>query len=130
MGPTLAVGAVIVDDGRVVLIRRGQPPQPGRWSLPGGRVEHGERLEAALRRELLEETGLEVEVGPLLEVVEILDGDRHYVVLDYRCRVIGGELHAGDDAAEAIWVEPAELDAYTVTDAVKRVVAAALLHSS
>ena len=93
-------------------------------------MEHGERLEAALRRELLEETGLEVEVGPLLEVVEILDGDRHYVVLDYHCRVIGGELHAGDDAAEAIWVEPAELDAYTVTDAVKRVVAAALLHSS
>ncbi|HHH29851.1 MAG TPA: NUDIX domain-containing protein [Polyangiaceae bacterium] len=122
-GPILAVGGVVFDrEGRVCVIRRGQPPMAGRWSLPGGRVELGERLEDALRRELLEETGLEVEVGELVEAVEILDGDRHFVVLDYRCRVVGGELRAGDDAIEAAMVRPERLVDHGATDAVRRVV--------
>ena len=85
--PRVAVGGVVLDPGgdgpRVLLVRRGRPPGEGRWSLPGGRVEPGERLAAAVVRELLEETGLVVEVGPLVEVAEILDPPHHYVILDY-----------------------------------------------
>lgn len=123
-GPRLAVGGVIIEPGdvpAVVLVRRGQPPLQGRWSLPGGRVEAGERLEAALVRELLEETGLEVEVGPLVDVVELI-GERHYVVLDHLCRRVGGQLRAGDDAAEVALVPIAQLEDYAVTEAVMRVV--------
>src|SRR5688572_27380980 len=92
--PVLGVGGVVLVDAepapepRVVLVRRKHSPRAGHWSLPGGRVEHGEPLEAALRREIAEETGLVVEVGPLLEIVELLPErddpvSAHYVVLDY-----------------------------------------------
>jgi ADP-ribose pyrophosphatase YjhB (NUDIX family) len=108
--PVLGVGAAVLSrvDGRdcVVLIERGHPPRQGTWSLPGGRVELGEALEAALVRELREETGLEVDVGPLVEVVEVREPDHHFVILDYvatlRCQA--SVLRAGDDAADARWV--------------------------
>lgn len=124
--PVLAVGGVIVagarGDERVVLVKRARPPRLGAWSLPGGRVEAGERLAAALARELREETGLAVEVGPLLEVVELVSDEAHYVVLDYLCRPLSGVLAAGDDASEARWVRASGLAAFDVTDAVRRVV--------
>ncbi len=104
--PMLTVDAVIVDAARgVVLIRRGRPPFHGRWALPGGFVEVGERCEAACAREAREETGLEVEVVGLLGVYSSPGRDPrgHTVSAVYVCRVAGGELAGGDDAAEARW---------------------------
>ena len=119
--PIVGVGAVIVDDGKVVLIKRKYEPLQGQWSLPGGGVEVGETLEAAVAREMLEETGLEVVVGPVIEVFDrIMRDDEHrvryhYVLIDYLCWPIAGELRAGSDVDAAIWVEPADLPAYTLT---------------
>lgn len=127
MVPVLAVGAVvIVDPQRFVLIQRGTPPNKGSWSLPGGRVSAGEALSAALAREVLEETGLVVDVGELIEVIELIGDDHHYVVLDYVARVVSGTLRAGDDAADARVVHIDELASYGVTELVDRVVRRAL----
>ena len=130
--PVVSVGAVIVDDGQVLLIKRGQPPLQGRWSLPGGVVEVGETLREALTREVREETGLEVEVGPVVEVLERIereDGNRveyHYVIIDYRCLVRGGRLACGSDADDARWVAASDIASFGVTAAVADVVHKAL----
>jgi 8-oxo-dGTP diphosphatase len=126
--PVLAAGAVVLDHaaGTVLLVKRGRPPGQGEWSLPGGRVEHGERLAEALRREIAEETGLRVRPGPLLAVAEIIDGAHHFVVLDYLCEVAGGTLEAGDDALEAAFFAIEDLRGLGVTDAIRDVVARAL----
>jgi len=117
--PIASVGAVIInDDGRVLLVQRGQPPLMGQWSLPGGAVEVGETLAAAVQREVFEETGLVVEVGPIVEVLDRihLDGaarvEYHYVLIDYLCAVVGGHLHPQSDAADAQWVSPAALSRF------------------
>jgi 8-oxo-dGTP diphosphatase len=130
--PVLGAAALVIHDGRVLLIRRGQAPDAGEWSVPGGGVELGEAIEDALRREVREETGLEIAVGDFLEIYERVERDAdgavrfHFVVLDYRCRLIGGALRAGDDAADAAWVDPADLDRYAVADSIRRVIARAL----
>ena len=127
MNVVLAVGAVvIVDHPRFVLIQRKNPPGVGTWTLPGGRVSPGEVLSAAVKREVAEETGLEIEPGELLEVVELIGEGYHYVVLDYVARSIGGTLTAGDDAGDARIVHIDELASYGVTEAVERVVRRAL----
>ena len=100
--PVPGVGVVCLRGAEVLLIRRGKPPMRGAWSLPGGRVEWGERLEAAALRELVEETGVEAELLGLVDVVDGLFGpDTHYVLIDYAARWRSGEPRAGDDAAEA-----------------------------
>lgn len=106
--PSLTVDAVIRrQDGAVLLIRRGHEPFAGAWALPGGFVDFGESCEAAVCREVLEETGLEVAVHRLLAVLSDPDRDprTHVVSVVYECRIVGGELRAGDDAAAAAWVE-------------------------
>ena len=130
--PIGSVGAVIVDAGRVLLIKRGQPPLQGRWSLPGGVVEVGETLQEALVREVREETGLEVEVGPVVEVLERIEREAdnrveyHYVIIDYRCLVRGGQLTCGSDADEGRWVTACDVASFGVTAAVASVVHKAL----
>jgi len=120
--PIVGVGAVIVREGKVVLIRRKYEPMKGHWSLPGGMVEIGETLEAALTREMLEETGLVVDVGPVIEVFDRItrDEDRrvryHFVLVDYLCRPSGGSLHAGSDVDAAIWADSATLADYSLTE--------------
>jgi len=111
--PLVGVGAVVVNRGRVLLVQRGTEPAKGKWSLPGGLIEVGELLSDAIVREVREETGLVVEPLELIELIDriLRDGDRvryHYVIADYLCRVVGGELMADSDAAAARWAAPAE----------------------
>ncbi|HLT15657.1 MAG TPA: NUDIX hydrolase [Acidimicrobiales bacterium] len=110
----LAVGAVVVDHDRLLLVRRGRGPAAGQWAVPGGRVERGETVAEAVTRELREETGLEGVCGRLLGVVEVITDDEHFVILDHEVTLVGSdEPVAGDDAAEAAWVDlsdVAELD--------------------
>jgi len=127
--PLIGLGCVIWREGRLLLIRRGKPPRLGGWSLPGGGQELGETVEEGLRREMREETGLEIDLIGLVKVVDsvIRDPDGrvryHYTILDYAARWAGGEAVAGDDAAAVGWFTPEEaesLDLWPETLAVIR----------
>ncbi len=110
--PIPAVGVVCIRGDDVLLIRRGKPPRAGEWSLPGGRIEPGERAVDAALRELREETGVEAEILGLIDVVDGIfpEAGMHYVLIDYAARWLSGDPVAGDDAAEARFVPIKEID--------------------
>ena len=127
--PFLAVSAAIVRDGKLLVVRRARQPGIGWHTFPGGGVELGETLEAAVEREVREETGLEVKAGPILEVFDRIvrdDAGRveyHYVLVDFVCRVVGGELRAGSDASGVALVDFADLEACGVSQKAREVIA-------
>jgi mutator protein MutT len=130
--PFVGVGAVIVDKGHVVLIKRRYEPLAGQWSLPGGAVDVGETLEECVAREMKEETGLDVEVGPVIEVFDRITRDPagrvqwHYVLVDYLCRPRAGSLQAGSDVDEAVLVAPGALGPFALTEKATAVILRAL----
>lgn len=120
--PQIAVGGIVIHEGRVLLVRRKNPPMQGMWAIPGGRVRTGEPLEQAVARELLEETGIAATVTGEVHVVEVIDRDEHgqvrfhYVILDWVADYRSGNLRAGDDALEAAWASPEDLSQMQLTD--------------
>jgi 8-oxo-dGTP diphosphatase len=134
--PIVGVGAVVLDGGRVLLVRRAHEPLKGEWSLPGGALELGETLAGALVREVQEETGLQIRVGPVVEVLDRVhraaDGrvEYHFVLVDYLCAPIGGRLMPNSDAADARWANVDELTEYRLAVSALEVIAkAAHMHA-
>ena len=114
--------------GRVLIVKRANEPLKGEWSLPGGGVDVGETLVDAIRREVREETGVEIEVGAIVDVLDRIRRDAdgrvrfHYVLVDFVCRPCGGSLQCATDAADAAWADRSDLHRYGVADATLRVV--------
>ena len=149
--PMVGVGGVVIEGEQVLLVRRARPPLQGQWSLPGGLVEVGEKLADAVRREILEETGLRVRVERMVEVLDRItfatspisgkisgrksgrDAKKrvkyHYVLVDFLCRVRGGKLQAADDVSDARWVRRRDLAKYSLQAATLRVIKKAFKNS-
>ncbi|WCM25977.1 NUDIX hydrolase [Sphingomonas sp. QA11] len=114
--PVPATIAAVIRDGQVLLVRRANPPDAGLWGFPGGKIDHGETIEAAAVRELFEETGIRAEAGPVFTAVDAMDlattggVHAHYVLIAVLCRWAAGEPQAGDDALEAAWHDLDGLD--------------------
>lgn len=130
--PLVGVGAVIWDGSRILLERRGQPPGQGSWALPGGLIDVGETAEAAVHREVREECGIEVTIGPVLGLFEPIQRDPdgriryHYVVIDFLAYYRSGVAQVGDDAAELCWVRPGDLANYGLHPATHNMIERAL----
>lgn len=126
--PVVGVGAVIVRDGRALIVKRAHEPRKGEWSLPGGVLELGESLIDAVRREIKEETHLDVEVGPVIETFDRVHRDGagkiryHFVIVDYVCWPITGDASPGSDAEEVAWVTASEIERYQVNAHAKAVI--------
>lgn len=109
--PQVGVGAIVFNGASVLLVKRGNEPAKGQWAVPGGRIRLGESLQEALKREIKEETNIEIEVGALIYAFDVIQKDEagkvglHYVVLDYEAKYLRGEIKAGDDAADVMWVD-------------------------
>ncbi|MBI3933918.1 MAG: NUDIX hydrolase [Acidobacteria bacterium] len=129
----VGVGGVVIDGDRVLLARRAREPLKGEWSLPGGLVEVGERLADAVRREIAEETGLRVRVEGIVKVLDRITHDRekrvqfHYVLVDFLCRIEGGDLWAASDVSEVRWVRRRDLGNYSLRPATFRVIEKAFM---
>lgn len=126
--PVVGVGALVFDNDRILLIKRGQPPAMGMWSIPGGVVELGESLHDACAREVMEETGIHIKVGPLVDTIEAIMPDSqgkiqyHYILFDYLARYVGGELTSGSDADSAAWIPLAEIDNLAIWPATRAMI--------
>jgi ADP-ribose pyrophosphatase YjhB (NUDIX family) len=125
--PIIGVGAVIVDCGRALLVRRNTEPLRGEWSVPGGVLELGEKLRDGAAREALEETGLQVVVGEVLDVFDSIFTDAegrlkyHYVLIDFLCRPESGEARAGSDVSEVRWIAAVDLESLPLRDSIRQV---------
>jgi 8-oxo-dGTP diphosphatase len=130
----LGVGALIFDQDRVLLVERGRPPLAGEWSLPGGLVETGERLEDAVVREVWEEAGLRVETTSIATVFERImldeaeDCEYHYVLIDFHCTLLGGDLRPGDDSRRVAWFAIDSLDKLSLTAGTRKVIETCCSH--
>lgn len=119
---------MVIADGRTLLIRRGHPPLEGEWSIPGGTLEVGETLLEGVRRELSEETGCEVRVLDLVEVFERIFNDAggrvqyHFVIMDYLCELVAGDVRAGGDVVDVAWAAESDLVKYALTPTATRVI--------
>lgn len=126
--PVVGVGGVVIHEGRALLIKRGSAPLEGQWSIPGGTLELGESIEEGVRRELLEETGIEVRVLGLIEVFDRIFRDGagaiqfHFVIVDYLCELVSGEAIAASDVTDTAWVRERELAGYGLTETATRVI--------
>lgn len=126
--PLVGLGAIVWRDGRVLMIQRGNPPRAGIWSLPGGAQHLGETVQAGIHREIAEETGVQIELLGLVEVIDSIQKDAsgqvlyHYTIIDFAARWVGGEAVAGDDAAAVAWVDPADLHRLDLWDETIRVI--------
>ena len=120
--PFLGIGALIFEGDRILMVERGHEPLKGWWSLPGGILETGETLASGIRREVREETGLEIETEEVFEIFERIMPDAagrteyHYVLIDYVCHVTGGSLNAASDVSHALWLREDELGSYRITE--------------
>jgi ADP-ribose pyrophosphatase YjhB (NUDIX family) len=132
--PIMGIGGVLIENGKTLLIRRGNEPLLGQWSIPGGTLELGETLIEGVAREMLEETGLAVRVLDLIEVFERINPYHHadtrdpqsrprfhFVIADYLCEKIGGEVSAGGDATDIVYASEEELSSYGLTETATRV---------
>ena len=126
--PVVGVGAVVVRDAKALIIKRAHEPRKGEWSLPGGLLELGESLQDAVRREIKEETSLDIEVGPVIETFDRVHRDEqgkiryHFVIVDYVCWPAGGEAVPGSDAEDVAWVTAEQIDDYQVNAHAKAVI--------
>jgi mutator protein MutT len=126
--PVIGVGGIVISENRALLVRRGAPPLEGEWSIPGGTLELGETLAEGVRRELAEETGIDVRVVDQIEVFERIFRDAsgkpkfHFVVVDYYCQMLGGQARAGSDASDIAWVVEPDLAMYSLTSTATRVI--------
>jgi ADP-ribose pyrophosphatase YjhB (NUDIX family) len=130
--PLVGLGAVIVRERKVVLVRRGSEPLRGEWSLPGGLLELGETLRQGVAREVLEETGLRVRVEQVLDVFDSIVPDAagrtqfHYVLIDFLCVPLDGDLRAGSDVSQVAWAGEDELERFGLTENARAVIAKAI----
>jgi len=118
--PRVGVGAIVIREGRVLLVQRGIEPSRGLWAIPGGSLELGETIQEGAEREILEETGIVIRAGEPVHTFDFFERDQtgrcrfHYVIVDVRAEYVSGDVHADDDAADARWLSPEDLDALPV----------------
>ena len=126
--PILSAGGVIIINDEVLIIKRKTEPDAGKWTIPGGAIDVGEKIKDGLKREIFEETGLEVEVGNLLDIAEKIFKDSnskiiyHYVILDYLCKYISGSMKASSDAEELMLVKMCDIDKIELVNGTRRVI--------